>query len=301
MVQAALTARFARPDGQVNLKLAYGGPLRDFNSVPFQLFPAVAAAVRATTGTVQGVGSARELRNVQDVAEFNGSAEAETEYPITEFLRVEVLGDAIDEEGRVFTLRPVLDRDTYRLKADRPCYAKVLVTYNTTYKQFYYVAPDPDGITSNLSQLAVFYDGGVQYLGKVVATYEGVTASLTIDSPKLRETEVDYGYTELYRVTSEYITDADGAWEKPPGWPDENTYPGGEEGPDSSSFQRLSRTHEIGHIDSRGRVSVRPFSAQIERPYGGDGSYRPVYSLMSSGTLPADVMTSIRNRYPGVA
>ena len=303
MLQASTTARFNPATGRVpDLKLAYGGNLRDFNSFAFQLFPDVRARVTATSGSVEEERGGRVLRDVMDSITFNGSDTASAEYPVEELVSSEAFGDQLDEQGRPTSVTLYADPDTKKLRASKPCYASFLVKYNTSYRQYYYVYPDPDGAYGNYTQLASFYEGGVQFLGKILAFYEGATASLKVEQLQFDQSGQQPGsYRELYRVTSEYVADSDGAWEVPPGWPGENTYGTGEEGPDNSSYQQLQRVHEIGYMDDRGRVDIRPFTVLIEQPYGGSSGYRPSYTLTTSGSVPSEILSSIQSRYPGVA
>ena len=263
------TARFepeAEEDGflSVPLALRFGGGVNQ-NGIGFQLFPAVNALLFGTNGDITVVGK-RAVEGINDVITFSGTDTGGTAHPVTGLGPYDLLGDAFSLEGKTIAPSIWLDSDIYTIKASQPLYGAYKVSYSTDYLQCYW--------KHNQQR-----HGGIFYKGVILAMYKGSVATLEFNDGN--DDEGNFEKTEIYRVTSKYIADSQGAWEYPPGWPEDPVYPGysGTDAPDTGSYQVLERVHFIGYVNKRGSQTYDQFFIHIERPFEGDNSHVPQYEL----------------------
>lgn len=143
----------------------------------------------------------------------------------------------------------------------------------------------------------------------VRGTLAGSTKTVTLGaSPSAAVGDV----VELYRVVSKIVTDPDGNWEFPVGFPTTNTYPGHTGGPDTSTYLVSERTHELASLTTDGSHTTSQSPGDWEQPFTGDGTYDPAYELIKNTTAPAGFETAMAGvdwttieadvaaRYPGI-
>ena len=280
----------------VNLQVKQGGT-PSLEGRPFQVFPAVGAKVFATNGDVTSKGR-REKTGLFDIVTFSGSDSANAQLPIANLSSIKALSDVYSESGQKVSETPRRDPGTYGLIVDQPIYGTFKIEYTTTYKQYYWRYTGDN-------------DDEIYIKGVVIAYLDGSSASLEFDDG---DEAIDFDKTEIYRVTSKYVVDSEGAWEYPPGWPDDTDYAQSstDETPDNSSYQVLERVHFMGWVNKRGVDTYEWWPVVKEQPFQGHSSYEPQYILSLNTNAPdgfeqafdsidfGKIKAAIRRRYPNV-
>jgi hypothetical protein len=199
--------------------------------------------IAVTEGAIYETREVRE-KEVTGVLLLNGDSEMNLPYPVTSGLSYSVEGNAYDIRGRGVSVAIGYNSTANTLLLSRPCYARIKYSYRTTYqilryfpdvfndREVYYM-PDP----SDYGQLIGFT--------KVPAGIDPITPIIfSITPPEGISAEF-----ELYRIESAAYAKETGLWEKPPGYPDDGSYPNSSETLDSSeSVIEIARTHEIGYF-----------------------------------------------------
>lgn len=114
------------------------------------------------------------------------------------------------------------------------------------------------------------------------------TSSVSIDETSGVVEESAANLSVFYLVTSQMVTDPEGDWEFPTGFPTTNTYPISSTGPDQSVYLISRRVHERGLVGQNGDFyrEVIPVD-DWEQPYAGNGTYAPTYEVVNlTGTAP---------------
>jgi hypothetical protein len=283
-------------DNNVNLQLKQGGP-PSLEGRPFQVFPAIHAKVFATNGSVTKQGR-REKPGLFDIVTFSGSDSASANLPITALHSITALTDVYNETGHKVVETPRRDAGSYGLVADQAIYGTFKVEYSTTYEQYYWRYTGDN-------------DDEIYIKGVVIAYLEGASASLEFDEG---DESLEFDKTEIYRVTSKYVVDSEGAWEYPPGWPDDTSYAESDTDntPDNSAYQVLERVHFMGYVNKRGVATYEWWPIHLEEPFTGHSSYNPQYILTTNTSAPdgfekafdsldfGQLKADVRSRYPNV-
>jgi hypothetical protein len=119
--------------------------------------------------------------------------------------------------------------------------------------------------------------GGIQAnWGHIFAYYRTSKAKLSF--PGFQFTEQRNKFL-ICDVTSEYIANEDGAWEKPNDYPDNPNYGGYAEAPPSEGTQLLERQHRAWFIIPSGMLRYEDFNRSTLQPYENSSSYRPEYKF----------------------
>jgi hypothetical protein len=293
-IQDSLPADYL--ESSVHLTIKQGGR-PSLEGRPFQVFPAIDAKVFATNGEITSKGS-RGKTGLIDVVTFSGSDTASANLPITNLTNVVPLTNVYSETGQKVAERPRRDPKTYGLVVDQPIYGTFKIEYSTTYKQYYWRHTGDE-------------DEEIYIQGVVIAYHDGASASLEFDDV---DGAIDFDKTEIYRVTSKYVVDSEGAWEYPPGWPDNPEYEQSStnETPDNTSYQVLERVHFLGWVNKRGVNTYEWWPVYREQPFEGHSSYEPQYLLTLNTNAPdgfeqafdsldfGKIKAEIRRRYPNV-
>jgi hypothetical protein len=162
------------------------------------------------------------------------------------------------------------DSENVLLRSSQPCHAAVRYSsYRTIAMQLLY--------TPGFARAA---DGtALAQYGTIVA-YAKPDAIVTYD---VQPFSIDSGDSqfEIYRIVSEAVTTLEGKFEKPPGFPNDGTYPGKELSLDPATMLVTDRVHEIGHMDALGRAYTQSFYVENLPPYD-IGAYTPVKALKVS-------------------
>jgi len=150
-------------------------------------------------------------------------------------------------------------------------YGVVFVSYTATLRILYY-KPNLDGqnfggeVVLSLGTIYAYHD------------YDVATQEMEVDPDNDDPTYVEYA-----RVYSKIVLDTDGAWEAPPGWPENTTYPIAGVGPpgglDPDNSFTDERVHEIIYVYTSGRLDYERFSTNLLRPYVGTFNYNPEYFI----------------------
>lgn len=318
---------------QIPLRLVFG-PMGGTGTKDVQLYPAVDAEVFVTAGSLSG-GTTR-VTTITAAAIFNGSDTANVEYPITRLISAELLvshpvtnynvlggiggggGFALDKAiQQSTTIAEGITVENYQLKAAAPLYGAYLVTYETSYKEYRWrhgapASPKVDFIGMAVATLKTGEATSLTLLATEAGGENNATDPETPSTPEV--VVVRESRTELYRVVSDYVSDPDGQWEKPPNFPTDIVYPGAsiEEGPDQDIYIVSERTHELGNVDRFGSIREELFTVRVLQPYSTNSNYRPKYRLewqpMPDNTWQRaferiDVrrlIAGLKNRYPGI-
>lgn len=223
-------------------------------------------AVSAGRITRENNGSRRSYEGLR----FNGGDFARLKYwtrtpPAILFQEV-----FFDSEGKPISgVKFAWDPQRCGFVASAPVYAVVQVEYEAPYAVYLYLFDRADPRPA----LAMAYENKR-------------TATLDLE---LTGGE-DGQFVELYRVTSQIVTDPAGSWEFPPNFPENTTYPGNIAGPDAGTFMLSERIHEVAAITRLGDIDERRLFIAYEQPYTGSANYTPEWRLQR-GNPPADYET----------
>lgn len=195
------------PAGNTPLTLALHDKLPSSPSayLALRLYPQVPATLNASVGSVAVAGGRYETIEGEAV-QLSGSSTASASKYI-ENLISSYRGIFFDVNGNQVGAPSITAVDG-TLQVDPPVYGAVFIDYQTSYYVLNYVPEtEPD---ENLTKL-----------GSVYAFYKGSVTS--IDIPIAENLSVQ---REVITVSSEIVLTESGAFEKPVGFPDNNTFPG---------------------------------------------------------------------------
>ncbi|SEH05526.1 Uncharacterised protein [Candidatus Venteria ishoeyi] len=147
---------------------------------------------------------------------------------------ISTIGEGIDTEGRSVNPQIYYDADTEQFRASVEFYGYAQVTYSSRYIILTYT-PQRKNWLHLYGFILSYHDGNA-------ATYD-VPAKTVQTNPS----------QELYRVISQYLVSEDGAFEKPVGWPQTQSYPDNNvEPPDEEGTLVHERVHEKGWLSPDG-------------------------------------------------
>lgn len=237
------------------------------NSFPFEIYPADIDDVQATVGTVM-IGNKRS-RSFNEIIRFRASSSAPLRFPgVSSFAVIRKSRFlALNEEpaGDIVSVVPnfeVQDDTLYAVVDNirRTVVGTVTVSYTVTYREADY--------------FPLILDTGVQY-GTIVATLGTAAEILDVQPPRYDRPDQ---WVEIYRVVSTVIVDGDGRWEKPPDWPEDNSYPiASADRPDPDASLDIERVHEYGYISWMGQTNRETYHHRNEKPWIGSFNYHPQY------------------------
>lgn len=284
---ATVTANYEitdKQDGRFHLKWGSQG-------VFYYLYPAVNARIRVLGGTLQN--KKYFQFEVSEFVSFNGSDRARAKFPVVSILSTTIDDTAFDKNGN--SLAPTIRRDpeTNELISDTVFYGGVSIRYKSTgYRYDFFVNQTPP---SSYTKLQLW------------AYYQGSTASISVDGVDKDEVDI----VELYTVTSSYVTDKTGQWEKPPGLSSGDlSYPDILDAPVRPAGEQ-PRTHLRATIDKQGIQRSTDFYKSRLKPYQFDTTYTPEYTF-SRASPPSGfeqifldvnwnaIENEVRRKYPGV-
>ena len=197
-----------------------------------------------------------------------------------------------DQEGEVVTgTRFSWDAERGGLRASRAVYAILQVRYQAPFARYRYV-----------------FDRDPPRPAMALAIEGKRSAVLDLELP---EAGADDKYVELYRVTSQIVTDPSGSWEFPPDFPDDGTFPGGITGPDTGIYMISERTHESAVLRVDGNIDERRYYINYEQPFTGSPNYKPDWRLQRGNPPPGyeslwldvdwnSIEDILNKRYPGL-
>lgn len=277
----------------------------------YRLFPPVSANLDATTGAISLAPEIEEESIVENI-KFSNSNKASLSYPrqwynASRWTTPDPEGPvfsspgvsmrklyAYDEEGGRVSPSLSYDAASNSVISDLPFSGLVNVSYKAKYR------------------LVRLSRGSHQILasGTITAHHRGAIAESSFSAVTPHQPII------VYSVVSEYLADATGPWEVPPGWPDDVAYPDrpGSETPDETSHQQLERVHENAFLDIDGTMRWEKYVIRWERPYVGSNEYHPVYKF-DPGTPPSEgdrlerawkqinwsaIYSDVTSRYPGI-
>lgn len=137
-------------------------------------------------------------------------------------------------------------------------------------------------------------DGVSVTYGVVAAYHQG--AITVFEIPPLEEDDNGNAIIELYRIFSKKVINADGAFEKPPGFPTTGSYPGKSFVLDTTQAMEIERVHEIGFMNQRGYAWAETYTVSVLEPYVGDGNYVVALENRVSTLDPAKYSASLRQK-----
>lgn len=254
MVETTLNAPFSlrATNAGFSLQLQVDAGLTVPPQVNVRLYPGVfSAKISTNRGSVTKEGVI-PLDIEREVVQFSGSETGTTNFPIVTLNSVDTFGSLFDINGN--PIFASFGKDGFILRASKPVYGAVEVSYQTTYVLLRYlpeIIDNPDGSTT------------VNY-GAILAFKDGVVAVLQIPIPDPQGGD----FQEVYRTVSEMVVNELGSWEKPPGWTGQTgspTWPGGQPDPEDPSIL-IERPHELGYVTSIGSTFTRSFFVPIENP-----------------------------------
>lgn len=299
---ANLAVSFGARSSNLSLSLElHHGQYSEYGSIPVRLYPPVEATLRATRGTAHFGEALSE--NVDEILSFDGGKTASLKRPMAQNIVFYSIQIAINYDGDDVFPTLHYDPDADQVVSDIPFYGAFRAVYDAPYRLIYY------RYDADYSQ----YGGGGLTLssGTLYAFYNGASAKIDIGFDSSESPFV----VELYRVYSNIVLDPDGAWEEPPGWPDDGSYPDHPqiEPRDKDNAFTDERKHRIGYVNKLGSVSWTWFSSFNLKPYEGLLKYTPKYkirwadppdktwdkafSMVRKGEIQADLAKS----FPGLA
>jgi hypothetical protein len=245
-----------------------------------RLYPAVPALLRASVGDIIRLGDHGQLIE-KEAVEFQGSSTASTRFPIAQLLTVTQFGAIFDRDGN--TVNTSFTAVNGQLQAERDVYGAITVDYNTTYSRLQY-KPEVTGDVNTAITIN---------LGTVLAFFNGSVATFTIQPSAFPDIE----NFELYALESKTVVQGVQVYEFPPGWPNDNTFPGRVVPPDNlpdpdDAWVLVRRFHEIGYITPSRSFTSREFFVRNEVPFVGNFTFDPVISLTVSSEVPDELLNS---------
>lgn len=239
--------------------------------VRFRVWPSVGASVVTNYGVIYPISSGHEESGSEYVT-FSNSDTASTEYPIVSGSAVQA-GPGMDSNGNLIGVSFTIENG--QVKASQPFYGGAIVTYTSSYSVWGWISGGGGSSWWN------YQPNRFNYAITILAFYRGATATYTVEYGSV---EVEDSQ-ELYRVTSSYIVDPEGSWEKPPDFPEKNVYPNSLTGPNQSNFQENERIHETAYLRQDGYVTKDKQWIHWLQPYtGSPGGYSDVVYKLTKGS-----------------
>lgn len=307
MPTASLQVAFEPAEPRLLIQLEAGFSFD--GNIPFHVFPANPDIVRVTPVGAEYLATGnRQLAIEGEIVKFDKTSRAQLKYPGV----VSAALIDIDAAFRTIDLSPIsprwsIDREAGAIIAQDPAtnapvsiIGGVAVDYSAEYSRYLYT-PKSDALGA----------GTRNEFGHIIAIKGEAVETLEIDA----ELGTDNGFEEVYRVISTVIAsngdETPDRWEKPPGWPGDNSFPVSNDGPDPDSSFDDERVHEIGYINKIGLQRFERFRWKREKPYVGISSYYPVWTLEKTeppeqyreAYLEIDwgkVLEEVGKRWPGV-
>lgn len=267
----ALTVSLDAASPEVGLTLEmHQGPYAEYGAIPVRLYPPVEAILRATRGSAH-FGESR-VEAVEEILSFDGGKTASLKRPLPQGIAFYSLQLALDAEGNDAVPTLHYDPATAEVVSDIPFYGAFKVVYTAPYRLIYYkyeadFEPFGGGLTLSAGTLYAFYGGASAHID---IGFSSSSDPFTV---------------ELYRVYSNIVLDPDGAWEEPPGWTEDGSYPDRPdiEPRDKDNAFTDERKHRVGYVNKLGTVSWQWFGASTLQPYTGfdfgKEGYRPKYKI----------------------
>jgi len=264
--QTSINVEFSGTSGDPadrKLSIEVENGLALYPTIRLRVYPADVERFAVSSGTLTREDNGE--RPVIESLQFNGTDFVELEYWTRSAPEILYQETFFDDEGKDIAVRFSWDADRCGLRASAAVYAVVQVAYLAPFARYRYLFET---------------DPARPAMG--IAIERNRSAVLDLQLP---EAGADDKYVELYRVTSQIVTDPEGTWEFPENFPDESSYPGGQAGPDTGTYMISERTHEAAVIRPDGSIDERRLFIAWERPYTG-AFYDPKWR-MQRGSPPA--------------
>jgi len=227
------------------------------------LIPDVGATVRADPGEVR-LGNSKLIDVPAGAMTASGSSATLPHPPVGTAPVFKTLF-AVDPKGNFITdVGAYYDSASFQVRFAREV-AQAAITYSAykTSARMMTYTPKIEASPSGGSKVTY---------GVITAWYQGTLVVFQVTPPSVQQ---GLALIELYRRTSPKIINADGPFEKPPGYPTVGTYPGKSYVLDVVGSREIDRVHEIGFIDTDAHTFVYTPSVDILEPYVGDTNYAP--------------------------
>lgn len=248
-----------------------------------RMYPDVPAKLRASIGDIIRLGAHAEVIEEESL-QFNGTASAQTEFPVAQLLNVVDFGSLFDRDGN--SVSASFTAKDGQVVTEQPVFGAIVVDYNTTYRRLQYKPQ----VTGNVNTAITIK------LGTILAFFNGSVATFDVQPSAFPDIEE----FELYALESKTVVQEDSVFEFPPNFTEANDFdpvfpqlPGSSNIPDpGGAFIIVRRFHEIGYITASGSFTSREFFVQNERPFVGNFTFKPVISLTVATDLPIELLNS---------
>jgi hypothetical protein len=262
-LQRQVVVPFAPASGQHPLEIQTDPGFYSDGLVHLLLIPDVPASVKTNVGDVR-LGNSKPFDVPAGVLTVSGDSASLPAPPVGSAPTFETLF-AFDSKGNVVgNVGAYYDPAAFQLRfSSSVAHAAVAYTgYRSSARMLTY-QPKVEALAQGGSKVTY---------GVIAAYYQGTLIVYQVTPPSF---EQGLALIELYRRTSPKVINADGQFEKSPGYPQVGTYPGKSYVLDVVGSREIDRVHEIGFIDTDGHTFVYTPSVDILEPYVGDTNYAP--------------------------
>lgn len=290
-----------------------------FEWICYRVYPHDVIDIRTNAGTIDRSADV-VVENHTEYLTFNNTNTANLQFPaygepaVTFDVYFDTAGatQAFGDKGVIGGkgLSATFNKDANQIVASEAFFGLATVTYQTTYRVWHYVPQiDENGTFSHTN---ADYSIKTTY-GMLAALYNG--SITTFNTSPLDKGGGNNQQYEVYRVTSEAVNNANGAWERHKEFP---TKTWSDEGApqNNSAYMTYERVHEIGVLTGSSRsLAVHQYHVRNENPHKASTVWKPQYKATfddGKGTLETvyeeawasldlnDIRADLRKRYPGI-
>lgn len=243
---------------EVERYLGYSVWLRQFT-------PEIPDGVERVLEALEGKVSLRTGFKTQKMVEmlaFNGTDSLQSKYPIYSVSEIKPIKTFLTETGNRITPTIIFNPDTQRFETDQKVWGFAQIKYLSQYQNLIYTPEKASGTP--------IYGHILSGIGKTFTFYKVPPPNLYVQNKFV-----------IYEVISEYLVNADGAWECPRDWPNGN-YSTSQAPPDVEGTLKAQRVHRTGYVDNF-TISFIPKEHFWFKPYFADGNYKPQYIFKKAG------------------
>ena len=281
----------------------HSGACNIFEHICYRVYPYEVTDVRASVGEV-GASQDGGIVTKKQFLTFNNSDTTSLDYPVQTMLSMSLnvyfdtkgnIENSVDyaaynngaPAGTSGAIGLTFDPETNSVVASAPFFGLVNVEYTTSYRILHYV-PHVETGGSKLFNGTKNYFTSAEF-GMLAAFFRNTIT--TFATSRLDAGVGSDDTFEIYRVSSDAMVNAEGAWEVPEGfptktWPDQGA-PSGQ-----TAYMVYERVHEVGYLTGTSTiVNVSKYTVRNEKPKEGVANWKPQYKgSITSGSSAVDTI-----------
>jgi hypothetical protein len=230
-----------------------------------QYIPEIPDGVEKVLEALEGKVSLRtgfKTQKMTEMLSFNDSESQQSKYPVYSVEEIKPIKTFLTETGNKIIPNIVFNPETQRFETDQKVWGFAQIKYQSSYQTLIYMPEKSNGIP--------VYGHILSGIGKSFAFFKVPPPNLFTQNKFV-----------IYEVVSEYLVNADGAWECPVDWPN-GSYSYTQAPPDVEGTLKIQRVHRTGFVDNF-TISFSTKEHFWFKPYFADGNYKPQYILKKAG------------------